>query len=349
MQTNKILQEKSSWDNVYWFARMLINSDKYGGIGRDNKLLTEISSLLRITQDNASTETIALQKKSLENFLISKYKEKTKVYYKALNFFKDIDEKLNSKEDIEAFIITCEKVMMPINLALKNIPNDDKEYTKSIAKAYLDLKGKNGVAEVVSLWDDLGVRGCLTAERTEVVREFSLLRKYLSGVLDLQENDKDVILTAFVQEFERRIAQKRKGRAGGSLEDVTDFILNYYAIPSAVKPEHFQADMEVDNWIKTKDGWLIGISCKRTLRERWKQVSSGNADLLSRFKIKFIYHVITFDEDLSDDKLTLLGSQRHIFYLSDTSRRFQVASKHVGLKNYVRPMSKFIDDITSQI
>ena len=24
------------WDNVYWFARMLINFDKYGGVGTDS-------------------------------------------------------------------------------------------------------------------------------------------------------------------------------------------------------------------------------------------------------------------------------------------------------------------------
>ena len=42
------------------------------------------------------------------------------------------------------------------------------------------------------------------------------------------------------------------------------------------KPEHFQADIEVDKWVRAFNGWLIGISCKRTLRERWKQVSSAD-------------------------------------------------------------------------
>src|SRR5699024_3922739 len=117
----------------------------------------------------------------------------------------------------------------------------------------------------------------------------------------------------------------------------------------AEKPAHFQADIEVDNWIKTKDGWLIGISCKRTIRERWKQVSSAEATILSKFRIKYIYHIVTFDEDLSDDKLTLLGAHRHVFFLRDTSRRLQYATKHISLKNYVKPISQLIKVIREQL
>jgi hypothetical protein len=133
------------------------------------------------------------------------------------------------------------------------------------------------------------------------------------------------------------------------LEDVTNFIFDYFNIKCAEKPEHFQTDIEVDNWIKTKDGWLIGISCKRTIRERWKQVSSADTSTLSKFKIKYIYHIVTYDDDLSDDKLTLLGSQRHIFFLPDNSRRLQYASNHIGLKDYVKPISSIIDVIQLQI
>jgi hypothetical protein len=165
----------------------------------------------------------------------------------------------------------------------------------------------------------------------------------------LPQKNADIILTAFVQEFERRAAQKRKKRAGGSLEDVTTFILEYFQIPSSAAPEHFQADIEVDKWIKTTDKWLIGISCKRTLRERWKQVSSADASLLSQHKIKFIFHVITFDEDLSDDKITLLGRQRHIFYLPDNSRILANAQHHIGLKEYVRPISLLIQDLRQEL
>lgn len=260
----------------------------------------------------------------------------------------ELDEEINTLYDMEVFILTCENILLPLQQAISNIPSDDKEFTLNIAKSYLDIQGEEGLATVISLWDDLGVKGCLTAERTEIVRTFTTLRVLLTKDKSITEEDRDIVLTAFTQEFERRAAQKRKKRAGGSLEDVTDFILGYYKIKRAEAPSHFQADLEVDNWVKAKDGWLIGISCKRTIRERWKNMSS-TTEVYNRFKVKFIFHVVTFDEDLSDEKLTLLGEQRQIFYLPDNSRRLKYASEHVGLKNYVRPVSQLINDIRKEL
>ena len=148
-----------------------------------------------------------------------------------------------------------------------------------------------------------------------------------------------------MQEFERRAGQKRKRRAGGSLEDVATFLFNFYGFKSHSQPEHFQSDIEVDKWFKCRDGWSIGISCKRTLRERWKQVSSADGGTLGTYKIRAIWHLITYDRDLSDDKITMLGSKRHVFWLDDESERYIIASGHEGMKEYVRPLSTLIDSI----
>lgn len=342
----------NKWQNVYWFARMLINNDKYGSIGKDNKLLMTIASSLRlIYSDNKSkneNEILILQKKSLKNILLERFKKSKTRLGRIKRFIQDIDNAIQYIKDMDVFIFTCENIMLPINHAIDNVPNDDKKFTLAIAKSYLDVKKEQGLATVINLWDDLGVRGSLTAERTEIIKAFATLRVLLFKDNELTENDRDTVMTAFVQEFERRVAQKRKIRAGGSLEDVTSFILEYFKIKSVNAPEHFQADIEVDKWIKTEDSWLIGISCKRTLRERWKQVSSAEASVLSRYKIKHIYHIVTYDEDLSDEKLALLGGLRHVFYLPDDSRRLHYAQKHIGLKDYVRPMSKFVEDIKAQ-
>ena len=350
MHVEEILNQ-SIWHNAYWYARMLINTDKYGAVGKDNKVLANLSGSLRlIAKENPEpTETLELQKKAIENILISKFSKAKARLPRIGKLIVDLNKEIKTQEDMQVFILTCESIMVPINQAIAIIPSNDKEFTESIAKTYLDTQGEKGLATVVNLWDDLGVKGCLTVERTEIVRAFTAIRMLLSKDKNINQDDADVVLTAFVQEFERRAGQKRKGRAGGSLEDVTDFILKYFSIKSAPGPAHFQADIEIDNWVKTKDGWLIGISCKRTLRERWKQVSSAEAGILSKFKIKYIYHMVTYDEDLSDDKLTLLGGHRHIFYLPDGSRKLKNASEHVGLKDYVRPMSSFISDLKAQL
>ena len=351
MKTTEILSNiQNRWHKVYWFSRMLINNDKYIAVGKEPKLLSTIASSLRVvSKESNGTDTLNIQKRILRNIIEERYKKTISRNIRVHRLLLDLDEEIKTPGDMEVFILTCENIMIPLHQAIANIPNDDKEFTLNIAKSYLDIQGESGLATVITLWDDLGVKGCLTAERTEIVRAFTTLRILLSKDNLITEEEKDIVLTAFTQEFERRAGQKRKKRAGGSLEDVTDFILDYYNIKQAKSPEHFQADIEVDNWVKVKDNWLIGISCKRTLRERWKQVSSAEGTILSKFKIKHIYHIVTYDEDLSDDKLALLGGHRHIFYLPDNSRRLEYASKHIGLKDYVRPISQLINDLKLQM
>ncbi len=350
MKATEILSDiQNRWHNVYWFSRMLINNDKYIAVGKEPKLLSTLSSSLRlIANESKVVDTLKLQKQTIRNIIEERYKNSTSRYDRVQRMLAELDKEIETSEDMEVFIMTCENIMLPLHQAISNIPNDDKEFTLSIAKSYLDILGESGLATVITLWDDLGVRGCLTAERTEIIRAFATLRVLLTRDKSITEDERDIVLTAFTQEFERRTAQKRKMRAGGSLEDVTDFILGYYKIKRAEAPSHFQADLEVDNWIKTKDGWLIGISCKRTIRERWKNVSSST-EVYNRFKVKYIFHIVTYDEDLSDDKLTLLGEQRQIFYLPDNSRRLKYASEHIGLKNYVRPISQLVNDIKKEV
>lgn len=339
----------SRWSKSYWFARMLISGDKYGSIGDDNRVLTELSGVLRktlsTTEHLSTPERLRLISDAIKITLEQRFARATTRLQRVQRLCTDLNKELQTLQDVDVLLLTCESMMIPTNNAIANIPSDDKAYTESIAKQYLDTQGESGLATVVNLWDDIGVKGCLEAERFELVKVFSDLRKKIEEHHSISETDRDIILSSFVQEFERRVGQKRKQRAGASLEDVTSFILQYFSIPSVHAPEHFQADIEVDKWVKTHDNWLIGISCKRTLRERWKQVSSADGAILSKFKIKQVFHVLTYDEDLSDDKLTLLGSQRHIFYLPDESRTFLHASRHIGLKDYVRPMSKFINDL----
>lgn len=349
IKTIKELVLGSPWRNVYWFARILISNDKYGAVGRNSSLMLEVClGLRRIISDKSidDPQKIELSRNFLREILKTRFKKKTGRSDRIDLFYNDVSNKFDTVEDIFSFIFAAEHILVPINSAMRDIPNNDREYTEATAKAYLDEIGDKALATVIGFWDDAGVEGCLTAEREAVVRTFTHLRRDISSMPEFELN---MVLTAFVQEFERRLGQKRKGRAGGSLEDVTSFLFNYYNIKAENSPEHFQADIEIDRWVRCKDKWLIGISCKRTLRERWKQVSSATAEVLGKFKIRYIWHLVTYDEDLSDDKLALLGGMRHIFYLRDDSRRYLAAKQNVGLKDYVRPMSSFITDLRNEI
>lgn len=342
----------SPWRNVYWFSRMLLNTDQYGAIGKKEDFISALVNELKAVltrNDLPDDEKFKICRDTILNQLRSSARPGTRAAFAAEDFAADLNEELKSLEDIIVFAVTAGCVVLPINAALRRVPNDDVSFCRETAKNILDTKGKAHVGEAISAWDTLGVRGCLDIERAELLNEFTRLRQKLAALpVARSEVEDNAILSAFVQEFERRAGQKRKNRAGNSLEGVTTFLFDYYGFDSHPKPDHFQTDIEVDKWFKCTDGWSIGISCKRTLRERWKQVSSADSHALSRYRIKQIWHLITYDRDLSDEKLTMLGQQRQIFYLKDTSERYISASQHIGMKDYVRPLSQLIDDIAKE-
>lgn len=341
----------SPWRNTYWFTRNLLNTDQYGALGKDERVLQSILTetkaiLIQPLSDEAKLNVcmdVAIKK------IINSAKEGTKAQDLRKNFISYLEKEIRTLQDFIVFLVTIEYIVLPTNKAINNIPSDDLAFCRKTAENILGSLGRSHVDAILSTWDNLGVAGCLNAERFEVVGEFTKLRTNLQALeFGRNEVEDNTILTAFVQEFERRAGQKRKSRAGNSLEDVATFLFKYYGFKSHEKPDHFQTDIEVDKWFKCTDGWSIGISCKRTLRERWKQVSSADGNALSRYKIKEIWHLLTYDRDLSDDKITMLGQQRQIFYLMDDSPRYLSAKEHVGMRDYVRPLSQLIDDIAKE-
>lgn len=342
----------SPWRNSYWFARMLLNTDQYGAIGKKEDLMNDIVLHLEAVLNNEVLDEDEKIKVCIDIILdqVSKAVRKgTKTERLFSDFVFDISNNIHSLEDIIVLVVTIKYVVLPTNQALDRVPSDDLQFCKENAKYILDSLGKQGVGKALASWDTLGVRGCLNVERRELITEFTKLRSNLSALnVTMTEIEYNAVLTAFVQEFERRAGQKRKSRAGGSLEDIATFLFDYYGFSSHSKPDHFQTDIEVDKWFRCSDGWSIGISCKRTLRERWKQVSSADGNALSRYKIKNIWHLLTYDRDLSDDKITMLGQQRQVFYLNEESAVYKHAAGHIGMKDYVRPLSSLIDDIAKE-
>ncbi len=342
---------QSPWDKVYWFARMLIASDKYGGVGSDRKTMADLASAIHTTYDSLRREKdeviVAVLMEKMRGVLHKRWGH-TKKKSAVGALCSDLSSKLLCPQDFLVLAFTCEHLLIPISKALENIPNNDRDFAESTARALLGAQGEAALSTVINLWDDLGSYGCMTAERAEIVRAFALFRDHINS-LRLSGLEENLVLTAFCQEFERRVGQKRKGRAGRGVESVTSIILEHFGFAHVSQgPEHFTTGLEVDRWVKCKDGWYIGISCKRTLRERWKQAYTTDLDLLNRHKIKALWHVLTFDQDLSDDKLTEMGSYRARFYLSENGLRYLSASQHPGMRDYVRPIRCFVSDLKAE-
>ena len=304
-----------------------------------------------ISQENLSdNEKFRLSKNILLTEITKTVKTGTKNYNLALNLVQRLDKDIKAIEDVIIFCVAMKYVVAPINRAIALVPSDDKKFCEMAAKSILDTFGEKKIDLLIATWDNLGIKGCLDAERTLVVEFFTRFKRNLAYLsISHSEFDDNIMMTAFIQEFERRLGQKRKSRGGNSLETVADFIFDYYGFKSTTEPNHFDQDIEVDKWFKCRDGWIVGISCKRTLRERWKQLSQADRGTLSHFKIRELWHLITFDSDLSDDKIVRLGEQGQIFYLPAASETYKRCSAHLGMKNYVRPLSNFVSDIRNLI
>ena len=340
----------NTWRNCYWFARMLLNTDQYSAPGKNEKFMSSLVNELEpmiILYNLKENDKYQICRDTLMNSLQKFSEGESKSALQRKIFCEDIDNMIHSLDDVAVFLFTVKYIVIPTNQAIKNIPNDDRKFCREYAAKILKSLGRQHVSKVLSSWDILGLRGCLSVEREEIITGFTKLRAALESLKLFPRSviEDNAVLTAYVQEFERRAGQKRKKRAGASLEDVVTFLFNFYGFKSHSKPEHFQSDIEVDKWFKCRDGWSIGISCKRTLRERWKQVSSADGGTLGTYKIRAIWHLIPYDRDLSDDKITMLGSKRHVFWLDDESERYIIASGHEGMKEYVRPLSTLIDSI----
>ena len=335
------------FDNVYWFARMFVSTDQYGGVGTDNKRVSRLVSVLGQILPGVSDEPDDIEGAKQAIFGILKDRRPgTAKYAQVESLCAELDQLLVTKRDLAVLALTLEHVIVPTNYMLAQIPESDVQFAEITAKSFLEAKGEQGVKDVINIWDQLGTKGCLEAERAQIVQGFSVLRSAVN-TLGVSRNEADSILTAFVQEFERRAGQKRKGRAGGSLADVTGLILKHFGIegesPSA-DPQHITRQLEMDRIVTNAKGRKIGISCKRTSRERWKQIRTS-PEVLEAAKFDEMWAVVTYDRDLSNDKVRTLGKGGFFFYLPDDSQKCVELRQDSQLGQYVRPLSQFVTDL----
>jgi hypothetical protein len=336
------------YDSVYWLARMFVNSDQYGGIARGTQFVEELAAAVeRALQRSAmlpEAEALPVLQGAVRDLLLRR-RTGTSTYKAVERLCEDLAARLITREHFKALALTLRHVIAPVNRALEQIPSDDRVYAERLATELLQQKGEAGVKDVMILWDTLGAQGCLAAERVQVVRAFARVRTHIEQLVPDRSNQ-DLILTAFVQEFERRLGQKRKRRGGQSLEDVTGFICAFFGIQASEVPEHITAKIELDKMVYNRSGrHAIGISCKRTIRERWKQTHTSNVELLETLGISQLWQVLVYDRDLSDEKIETMGRYNWIFYLPDESEKFGSAQRNPRLARYVRPLSRFVRNL----
>jgi hypothetical protein len=349
----KTRKDLNSAEKIYWFLRYLVETDK-GGFHKDRKsiirLRDSLGASLSVSGEFSEDEQLSILSGILTSELDSSCKKDTKKHSQYMLLGSELIDLFTNITDLHAFVFCLDKLLLPSTNALDNVPSSEaSEIAKTYAVEVLKNKGTQGLANILREWDSITLDICLNRERDIATGLFKEVRKELESNAEYEKfklnspsvEPSDIILSALIQEFERRLGQKRKQRSGQDLEDATSFIFEYYGIPCASGPQHFTAAIEVDNWTKDKKGWYIGFSLKRTLRERWKQ-TVVDKDTLTEFKIRNILHLICNDGDLTENKIADMGSKRHLFFVPDNSHVIKMVESDSVLKDYVKPMSSLI-------
>ena len=196
-----------------------MNTDQFGALGKakERQLLELVAVLENLsTQENfSSDDKFRLLKNTLLAEVGNMASRGTKAHRLALNLVQQLDKDITTAEDVLIFCAAMKYVVAPINRAITLVPSDDKNFCETAAKNILDTFGEEKIAALIATWDDLGVKGCLDAERAIVVEEFMRLIENLSALkIPHSKLDDNLILTAFVQEFERRCTKGRPWMGG---------------------------------------------------------------------------------------------------------------------------------------
>jgi hypothetical protein len=321
-------------DKEYWFMRWLVATDEYPGYGSDYPdTLLETAEELR----NSDTEVGAAMESFRDETLGALTRTDTKKYRETAEMVDRIEKEVGSDEDIDDLAFAAEAVGRTTK-ALDSIPSNDRRYAQEKTRELIREDGEDALPDVLKFWDRLGTEGSLVAER-EVVRD---------ETDRLLETETDAArVSAFLQEFERRLGNKRVGRAGRSLESVTEVILDEFGIENTGAPEVLRSGFEVDNLVPCADGGRIGISCKRTLRERWKQSSGFDMSTLDEHSVREVWHVVTYESDISENKARAMGEARGRIYLRDGSPTYESLSRS-DVSDFVYPLSDFVSDLRGE-
>jgi hypothetical protein len=350
-----------TWEKSYWYLRILIDTNRYGALGKNpqrlnslqNNLLTTYSKVMGYSEPEETK--IKMLDSVFKQTLFDRISEGSKTFDETTALYDRLNDFLKESKDYFILAYTIKELMVPANEAVTNVPSSEvTDFAIKYAKAVLDVKKEKGLATLIREWDSLTEDLALNKERDIIVDLFKRIKHSFKNNIsafheEISEENLDTVLTAVCQEYERRVGQKRKQRAGKDLEGATEFIFHYFGIRTHGGPEHFTTGMEVDNWIKDRNGWYIGVSLKRTLRERWKQTYTTETGLMDRFKIKNIVHLINNDYDLSDSKIAELGAYRHLFFIADESPILANFQSHVAMGKYLYPMSSLISKINELI
>ncbi len=330
---------------VYWFSRAVIAS-KFGNYAKkEPQTLRVLASELKSELEREGT-TPADCEETIETAILGSITrihggDISKRYRQAEDLCERIERRIETLEDVESFILAIETVVRTTEILNETPRFGEKEVIEIIDETLTDNQGEVHPDRAYDALYNVDFRGeefQLGSQREPLIEYVSELMTDLRGQ---DSTDKDIarIVSGITQEYERRAGQSRASTAGNVLEMGLQHIFEEFEIPATGTPEHF-GDIEIDNIAEGPDG-SVGFSCKRTLRERFRQSLSRQAEI----GVDEVWFVSLMMADVSREKIVDIHNDGGRLYVPRDSFVWERYSEDEEISYALRPADQFITHI----
>ncbi|AUX09253.1 hypothetical protein AArcSl_1624 [Halalkaliarchaeum desulfuricum] len=335
---------------VYWFARDLVASS-YGSFAtKETTTLKQLSS--RIEQELESNDSLnrtdlETQKEQIRDTITGSVNRTyggdiSKRYRQTEDLAERILRRIEEEDDIRELRIAIDAVVRTSEI-LDTAPSFGKQEIVNIVDE--TLQNDQGTLDPSKAYDALysvdfdGEAYQLGAQREPLIDYVYKEMEELRADPRIEEKEIARIISGIVQEYERRAGQSRASTAGNVLETGLQHIFNQFGIPATGDSAHF-GDLEIDNMVDGPDG-SIGFSCKRTLRERFRQSLSREAEIA----VDEVWFVSLLMADVSKEKLRDISNDGSRIYVPRDSFVWDQYHTVDDLSYTLRPADQFIEDV----
>ncbi len=329
-------------NNIYWFLRFLAAADHGSFAKKEPEATLELGSRLKDALDRE--EPLDEAREIIPEVILGAVDEfhhgsRTKRYSDTEDLVDAIDYRVDSLQDLRDLQLACEAVVKTTR-RLDAAPEFDEDAMEAIVEdtltndegtAYLPENAYTALQDV----DDEGTVLQAGGQNRALV---PYVRELMDRSAVNSESEHARLLAAVTQEYERRAGNKRKSDAGGVLETALNLVFNAFGVPVTGEPRH-HGDFEIDNMLIT-DTAKIGFSCKRTLRERFRQSLTREAQI----DIDEVWFVPLEDDDISRQKILDIQNDGSRVYVSRDTHTWEA---HVDDPEItaLRPGDEFLNDV----
>lgn len=334
---------------VYWFSRDLV-ATQFGGYAREEqRTLRELAQDLEEEMQQGQDDVGSLSQRivdAIRKSVSSTYGDDiSRRYRQTEDLAERMERRIDSLKDVREFIIASRAVVRTSEILEKTPSFGEAEINRIVDETLKDTSGDvdpSRAYDALREVDRAGEEYQLGGQRAPLIEYVvELLNEHTASGATLEEAAR--IVSAIAQEYERRAGQSRSSTAGNVFEKALQQIFDRTGIPATGKPVH-HGDLEIDNTAEGPRG-KIGFSCKRTLRERFRQSLTRQAEI----GVDEVWFVALLVSDVSREKLIDIQNDGGRLYVPRDSFVWQRYSDEGRVNYALRPADQFINDISKFI